>query len=234
LSIYAAAGAKPAIDEICQRFEEQHGIVMEVTYGGGGEVLSQIELARTGDIYIAPEQCFMEAAEQKGLIDPSTLESIANMIPVIAMCKGNPNHIVDLTDLARPGIKVAVTRPETTLLGKYAPEIFEKAGLTAGIEDNIVTHALRPDSLLTILILGQVDAGIIWHFYETQAPDQIEIVWLKPEQLTGIGEMQIAMTRFCKDVKSARQFIDFVSSADSKAILTKHGYIVDIKEVNNH
>ena len=171
-------------------------------------------------------------SSQRRKLDSATLKSVAYMIPVIAVRKGNPKHISGLTDMARPGIRIAITRPETTLVGHYAPEIFEKAGLTAEIEKNIVTHALRPDSLLTILSLDQVDAGIIWHFYQTEAPDQVEIVWLKPEQLTGIGEMQAATTQFSKDKMSARQFIDYLTSPEGETIFKKHGYIVDSEEAN--
>ena len=129
---------------------------------------------------------------------------------------------------------MAVTRPETTLLGKYAPEIFEKAGLAEAIEKNVVTQAARPDSLLTMLVMGQVDAGIIWHFYQTQAPDQIENIYLLPEQLTGIGEMQVAVSAYSRDKKSAQRFIDFMTSADGKTIFKKLGYFVDGEEVKQY
>ena len=153
LSVFAVAGAKPAIDEICQKFEEQVGAKVEISYGGGGEVLSQIVLSKSGDVYVAPEQRFMELAAEKQAIALETTKTAAYMIPVIAILKGNPKNVVTLADLARLGIRVAVTRPETTLLGKYAPEIFEKAGLTEAIGNNIVTEAVRPDSLLTMLVM---------------------------------------------------------------------------------
>jgi len=69
----AAAGAKPAIDEARQKFEEQYGSHVEVSYGGGGEILSQMILSRSSDVYIAPEQRLMEAAKEKGAIDPDTI-----------------------------------------------------------------------------------------------------------------------------------------------------------------
>lgn len=234
VSIFAAAGARPAVDEACQKFKARYGITMEVTYGGGGEVLSQMVLARKGDVYIAPEQSFMESAREKGAIDPETIRSLAYMIPVIAVQKGNPKGIGSLADLARPGIRVAITRPEATLLGKYAPEIFQKAGLAEAIEKNIVTQAARPDSLLTMVIMGQVDAGIIWHFYQTLAPDKIDTVALPPEQLTGIGEMQIAISSYSHNPGTAQKFIEFMASAEGKAIFQKHGYIVDTEEVKKH
>lgn len=234
LSVFAAAGAKPAVDKVCLEFERQYGNVIEVSYGGGGEMLANMIMSESGDIYIAPEQGFMEAAREKKAILPETIKSVAYMIPVIAVQKGNPEHIVTLADLARPGIRVAITRPETTLLGKYAPEIFSKAGLAEAIEKNIVTQAVRPDSLLTMLIMKQVDAGITWHFYQVQAPDEIEIIYLSPQQLTGIGEMQAAVSSYTGNKKAAQQFVDFMISTDSKAIFRSLGYIVDPEEVKGY
>jgi molybdate transport system substrate-binding protein len=231
ITAFCAAGAKPAVDEVCHEFEEQYSIKTEVTYGGAGEVLSQMVVSQSGDIYIAPEQQFIETAKTKGAIDPQTIRSIAYLIPVIAVQKGNPKHIVDLADLAKPGLRVAVTRQETTLLGKYAPEIFQKAGIADEVEKNIVTQAARPDSLLTMLIMDQVDAGIIWHFYQTLAPDKIEIIFLSPEQLTGIGEMQVALSTYSTDPESAKKFIDFITSDKGKAAFKKYGYIVEAQEL---
>lgn len=234
LTVFAAAGAKPPLDEICRKFGEQYQTRVEISYGGGGEVLNQMVLSRSGDIYIAPEQSFMEMAQEKQAIDPQTIRSVAYMIPVIAVPKGNPGNIVSLADLARPGVQVAVTRPETTLLGKYAPEIFSQAGLSEEIGKNIVTEAARPDNLLTMLVMRQIDAVITWHFYRVQASDDIEIIFLPPEQLTGIGEMQIAITAYCQDKDAAQRFIDFITSAEGKEAFKNSGYFVDAGEVKQY
>ena len=234
LSIFSAAGAKPAMDEVCQKFEAQYGIKVKISYAGGGEALSQMMLSKSGDLYIAPEQRFMERAKENQVIDPQTMRILAYVIPVIAVKKGNPKSITTLADLAKPGIRVAIARPETTLTGKYALEIFQKAGLAEAIEKNITTQTARPDLLLTMLILDQVDAGIIWHSYQTLAPDKIEIIYLPPQQITGVGKMQIARSVFSKDRKPAQTFIDFATSSEGKAIFQKHGYIVDAEEVKKY
>lgn len=197
-------------------------------------MLSQMTLSRSGDIYISPEQKFMEAATEKQAISPETIQAVAYMIPVIAVQKGNPRNIQILEDLAGTGVKVAITRQETTLLGKYAPEIFAKAGLSEEIERNIVTEAIRPDNLLTMLVMGQIDAGIIWHFYQFQAPDQIENIYLLPEQLTGIGEIQVAVSAYSQDEKSARNFIDFITSTEGKAVFKQLGYFVSEEEIKEY
>ncbi len=232
--VFAAAGARPAVDEACERFEERYGTAVEVSYGGGGEVLSRMISLKKGDVYIAPEQGFMEKAAQEGAIDPETVATVAYMIPVLAVQEGNPKHIAGLSDLAAPGVRVAVTRPESTLLGEYAPEIFEKAGLGEEIGENVVTEAARPDLLVTWLSEGMVDAVITWHFYETMAPDDLDVVPLGPDQLTGIGEMQVAVSTYAEDRDLAQSFVDFLLSAEGKAVFEKHGYIVDAEEVEEY
>ena len=176
----------------------------------------------------------MEKAAEKQAIDPASVVSMAYLIPVIAVPKGNPGNIQILADLARPGIKIAVTRPETTLLGNYAPDIFAKAGLAEEIGINIVTEAVRPDNLLTMLIMEQVDVGILWHFYAVQNTDKIEEIYLLPEQLTGIGEMQIAVTTYCRDTDAAQEFIDFITSAEGKTVFEQLGYLVSAEGVKEY
>ena len=234
LNVFAAAGAKMAIDEICENYTVLYGVNIEINYGGGGEVLSRMILTKSGDIYIAPEQRFMDSAMAKQAIDPDTIKNLAYMIPVIAVAKGNPKQITCLADLAKPGIRVAITRSETTLLGKLAPEIIEKAGLTASIEKNIVTTASDPNNLLTMLIMGSVDAGIIWNFYGISAEDKLEIIVLTPEQLTGIGQMQAAQSAYCTNSRIALKLLEFIISPQSKSIFKKYGYITDTEEVKKY
>ncbi|TET94929.1 MAG: molybdate ABC transporter substrate-binding protein [Dehalococcoidia bacterium] len=234
VAVFAAAGAKPAMDEAAERFQEQYGIQVEVSSGGGGEVLARMVLAETGDVYIAPEQEFMKSAVEQGAVDPKTIKTVAYMIPVLAVQKGNRKHVTALSDLARPGMRVAITRPEATLLGKYAPEIFQKAGLAEEIGKNIVAEAARPDLLVTWLIMGEVDGVITWHFYQSLAPDDIEVVLLPPEQLTGIGEMQVAVSTYSNNRELAERFVDFLASAEGEAVFSKHGYIVDAEELEKY
>jgi molybdate transport system substrate-binding protein len=232
--VFAAGGARPAIDELCQGFGGKYSLTAETIYGGGGEVLSKMILAKSGDIYVAPEQRFMETAIAKQAVDPTTIQTVAYMVPVIAVKKGNPKRISAPADLAKEDVRVAITRPETTLLGRYAPEIFRRAGLEEAIMPHVVTYASDPNNLLTMLMLGQVDAGIIWHFYGTLASDKIETIFIDPGQLTGIGKMQVAVSAYTRDEKRARQFIDFARSAEGKSVFKRCGYIVDVEEVNRY
>lgn len=234
LSVLAAAGAKPALDEIVRSFERERGDEIEVSYGGGGQLLARMVFIEKGDVYVAPEEEFMSSAVKQAAVDPATIRDVAYMVPVLAVTKRNPKHLRTLSDLTGPGIRVAVTRPETTCLGRYSPEILRRAGLSEAIGEKIVTHAPRPDLLMAWLVLGKVDAIITWHFYGELARDDIEVIWLPPEQLPGIGKMQAAVATYTGNRDLARDFVEFLASAHGKAVFKKHGYIVDAATLSKH
>lgn len=230
LTVFAAEGARPALEQIRRDFEDRSGIRVEAMYGGGGESLAKMLLARRGDVYLAPEQGFMERAAAEGAIMPETARTVAYLVPVIAVGAGNPKNIRSLADLARPGMRVAVTNPETTLLGKYAPEMFEKAGLAEAVGRNTVVSASGPGNLIAMICLGQVDAGIAWHFYPTLSREKAEAVLLPRGEIPGFGEMRAAVSAYSNEKEAAGEFVEFLASDAGKIVWKAHGYAANLKE----
>lgn len=226
----AAGGAKPALDEILVAYNKNASVDIKVSYSGAGDLLQQMHYGNFGDIFIAPEQEFMDEAIENEDVDPETCVSLCYMIPVIAVSKGNPKNISSLSDLAKPGMRISITRPETTLLGRLSPEIFAKAGFLEEISDNIVAYASDPNNLMYYITSGNVDAGVTWNFYE-KFSNELEIVFMMPSQLTGIGEMRAAITSHSSSEIESSNFLEFLTSEEGRAIFEKHGYITDKEEV---
>lgn len=219
------------MDAAAAMFEKEYGTKITINYGGGGEILSNMVLARTGDLFVAPEQRFMNSAKKQGAVDSSsTPSSIAYMIPVIGVQKGNPKGIETLEDLDGSGIKIAMGNPETTLLGEVAPEILKAADLYDAVNPNIVTNVPQVNTIITTLKAGQVDAGFIWHYFGTTAAQDVDIIWIPKEYVTGIGEVQAAVTTYSQEPETAQLFLDFLTSADGKGIFRENGYFVGSEE----
>jgi molybdate transport system substrate-binding protein len=235
LLIFAAAGTKPAIDAASRIFEQKNGVKVTVNYGGGGEVLSSMVISKQGDIYISPEQRFMDNAKKQGAIAKETAAvSLAYMIPVIGVKKGNPENIHSLSDLAKPGIEVVMGNPETTALGVITPEILKKAALYDAVKGNIVTSVPQVTAIITMLKMSQIDAGFIWHYFGTTSTSEVDIIWIPSDYVTGIGEIQAAVSTFTHNNASAGKFINFLTSPEGKEIFKNNGYIVDRQEAEKH
>jgi molybdate transport system substrate-binding protein len=227
LLVFAGAASQPATEELARAFEESSGVAVELNFGGSGYVLSQMELARQGDVFFPGSSDYMEIAKAKGLIDADTERAAAYLAPAINVRKGNPKGIRGLKDLTRPGLKIAIANPEGVCVGLYAAEIIE-ANLDAAekqaLRANLSSYTESCSKTAAVVSLKAVDAAIGWEVFAHWDPERIENVPLAPEEVRRIGYIPIAVTRYSTRPELARKFIDFVLSPAGAAVFAKHGY----------
>lgn len=231
LLIFAGSAVKPPLDELISEFKKTENVKVNVSYGGSGFVLSQIELSRRGDIFFPASPDFMEKAKKKGLILPETEKKIAYLLPVINVQKGNPKNIHSLNDLKRQGVRIGIGNTESVCVGLYAIEIFEYNKIFNDVEKNIVAHLESCEKTSSVVAMGAVDAVIGWNVFERWHPKDIETIYLKPEEIPRVAYIPVAVTRFATNEHLARKFIDFLASEIALEIFKRHGYIISKEEI---
>ncbi|GEM_PF-123284 len=227
LLMYAGAASKPATEEAIRLFEQRAGLKVEVIFGGSGTVLSQMKLAKEGDLYFPGSSDFMEKAKQDGDVLPETEARIVYLVPAINVQKGNPKNVRTLADLARPGLRVAIANPETVCVGLYAVEIIERALSQAekeGLRKNLLNYTESCEKTATAISLKQVDAVLGWSVFEHWNPEAIETIPLPAPQIARIGYIPIAVASYSKNRDAAQSFIDFLLSDEGRAVFAKYGY----------
>lgn len=225
VSAFVGSASKPPMEEAALAFERETGIQVYTNYGGSGTMLSQIELSKSGDIYIPGSPDYMAKAERKGVIDPASAKILAYLVPVIAVRKGNPLNIRSLADLARPGLKIGIANPEAVCVGLYAVEILSYNNLLADVGKNIIVNVESCEKTATLISLKTVDAVIGWDVFHEWDPDNIDVVYLEPAQLPRLAYIPAAISAFAADKANARKFIDYLVSTDGQEIFEKWGYI---------
>jgi len=236
IAVFAGSASKPAMEEAARAFEEETGIKVYLTFGGSGTMLSQLIIAREGDLYIPGSPDYMLKAENEGIIHPDSIVRIAYLVPAILVQEGNPENIQSLADLARPGIEVGIGAPETVCVGLYAYEILEHNGLIDDIKEagTIVTHAESCSKTASLIALKSLDAILGWRVFSEWHPDSIDVVYLQPEQLTRLAYIPGAVSTFSKDEESAQRFLDFLVSAEGQLIFKKWGYLATENEARQY
>jgi molybdate transport system substrate-binding protein len=224
LTAFCGSASKPPMEEIGAAFEKETGIRVYFNFGGSGTVLSQMKIAKSGDLYIPGSPDYMVTAEKNGVIEAETVKIVAYLIPAIDVQKGNPKNIHSLSDLAKPGLKLGIGNPETVCVGLYAIELLEYNKLLRDVGKNVVTYAESCDKTATLIALKAVDAVIGWEVFARWHPDAIEAVFLKPGQIPRLAYIPAAVSTFTRDKKSAQRFLDFLVSPQAKEILKKWGY----------
>ena len=227
--VFAGAASKPATEEAAKLYEQKTGVRVTITFGGSGFVLSQMALAKRGDLYFPGSSDYMEIAKKKGLVFPETEKNVVYVVPAINVQKGNPKGIRTLNDLTKPGLRVAIANPEGVCLGLYTIEIIEKnlsSEARASLKKNIVNYTESCEKTATAISLKAVDAVIGWGVFQYWDPERIETIPLNKKEITRIGYIPIAISKFTTKKAAAQAFIDFILSDEGRAIFRKYHYFM--------
>lgn len=233
LLIFAGAASQPPTEEVVRAFERETGIKVSVTFGGSGYVLSQMIMAKKGDLYFPGSSDYMEIAKKKEVVLPETEKKVVYLVPSINVQRGNPKRIQKLKDLTTPGLRVAIANPEGVCVGAYAVEIIETHFTPqekAELRRNLVNYTESCEKTATAVSLKAVDAVIGWSVFEHWDPTRIEAIPLNPVEVIRVGYLPIAVSRYSQDPILAKRFIDFLLSETGKAIFRKYSYFMSPEE----
>lgn len=233
LLVFAGAASQPPMQEVARAFEEETGVKVRVTFGGSGYVLSQMIMAKKGDLYFPGSSDFMEAAKKKGVVLPETERKVVYLVPAINVQRGNPKGIKGLKDLTISDLRVAIANPEGVCVGAYAVEIIERhftASEKATLRRNLVNYTESCEKTATAVSLKAVDAVIGWSVFEHWDPIRIETIPLKPSEVIRVGYLPIAVSRYSDDPALAKRFIEFILSEKGKAVFRKYKYFMSPQE----
>ena len=233
LLIFAGSASKPPLDEAARLFEKKKKVKVNIVYGGSGFVLSQMKLTKRGDLYFPGSSDYMQKAIREGVVYKDSKKIIVYLVPSINVQKGNPKNIKSLKDLTKPGIRVAIANPNGVCVGAYAVEIIEKnfsKKEKEAFRKNLVNYTGSCSKTASAISLKQADAVIGWRVFHYWDPDRIQNVPLKPNQIVRVGYIPIAISKFTKDKKLAKEFIDFLTSKEGKAVFAKYSYFATPKK----
>lgn len=163
LTFYCAAGMKVPVSRIAEVYEDEYGVAVDIQYGGSGTLLSAIQAAQSGDLYLAADSSYTDIAKEEGIVQETI--DVAYLNPVIAVPKGNPKSIEKLEDLWRDDVRTALGVPDAASIGKLTKTIMEDLGhweaLDAAVTDRGVFKPTVNEAANDVKI-GSVDAAIVW------------------------------------------------------------------------
>jgi molybdate transport system substrate-binding protein len=219
LLVYCGAGMREPMEEIADLFFEEEGVEIQYTFGGSGQLLSQIELYQTGDLYMPGARSYIETAMEKGYVDET--RDVVYHVPCIVSPEGNPAGVESLEDLAEPGVRVVLGDPAGPAIGKNSKSMLERLGIWEEVEENVVAFSATVNELLVYISMEQADAAIVWEdLCDPETMDKVEI----PLEDNGIKPVPIGTLVFSKDEDTAEKFMCFVASEEGKAVFADYGF----------
>ncbi len=221
LLLYCAAGIKPPVIDTVKDYEEEYGVKVRLQYGGSGQLLSNLRVSNSGDLYLAGDASYIERAQQEGLVQE--MIPLATMVPVIAVKKGNPKEIEGISDLLREEVQVAIANPEAAAVGRMTQKILEKSGEWRLLQEKAKVQKPTVNDIANDIKIGSVDAGIVWDSIGAQY-EALEVIHTEAMD-QGVQEVAIGVLSRCERPAQALHFARYLGARDQGLQhFKKHGY----------
>ncbi|MBD2447108.1 molybdate ABC transporter substrate-binding protein [Nostoc sp. FACHB-152] len=225
LLVSAAASLKDALEEIKPLHQKSKpNVNINYNFGASGALQQQIEQGAPADIFISAGKKQVDALEQKGLLVPGTRSVLAKNRLVLVVPK-NSTGITSLYNLREAKIKrIAIGEPRSVPAGQYAQQVLEKLKIWQQVTGKLV-YANNVRQVLAAVESGNADAGLV---YATDAKisDKVKVVVVADEKYHSPITYPMAVLKSSKNANAAKEFAQFLSSPQAKAVLKKYGFIV--------
>jgi molybdate transport system substrate-binding protein len=144
--------------------------------------------------------------------------AFASNVVQVAVPAANPAGITRLSDLAGPGVKVAVCQAAVPC-GVVAEKVFAKAGIS------VTPVSLEADvkAVLTKVSLGEVDAGVVYVTDVRAAGARVKGIEV-PTEVQARTQYPIATLTRAPNRATAAAFRAYVLSAEGSQVLAEAGF----------
>ncbi len=211
ITVFAAASLTSAYEELGALYEEQHdGATVELNFAASTELAVQIAEGAAVDVFASADQVNMDKVANEVDGEPSIFAT--NRLTILTE-PGNPKGIEDVAGLADPELIIVSCGPEVPI-GAYSQEVFE----TAGVDVEIDSEEADVKAVVSKVVLGEADAGLVYVTDAVAAGDAVASVEI-PDDLNVVAEYPIAAL----DADGAA-FRDLVLSEEGQAILAEYGF----------
>jgi len=226
LTVFAAASLRDVFGNLGATFEKEHpGVRPQFNFAGSQELRTQIDQGAPADVFASADTKHMDAARKENLVDAPKL--FATNAPVIVVPADNPGKVQSLADLATVK-RLVIGTPEVPI-GNYTLQILEKAKAKLGadfptkVQARVASRELNVRQVLTKVMLGEADAGIVYRTDARSAGDRVRVVEI-PAELNVVAEYPIATVARTPNAQLARAWVALVTGPAGQAALEDAGF----------
>lgn len=231
ITVFTAASLTGAFGEIGGIYENDTGIHVTFNFDGSQALRTQIENGAYTDVFASANKKQMNALKSDALMNNSSIAIFAKNKISLIVPKDNPAKISNLSDLAKPGIKIVMGTKDVPV-GDYALQIIDKLGNDSSygqdykekVLSNVISQETTVNYVVTKVALGEADVGFAYVSDVTEdlasKVDKIDI----PDEYNIIAEYPMGILQQSKYLTESMDFMNLVISEEGSAILEKYGF----------
>jgi molybdenum ABC transporter molybdate-binding protein len=169
LTIFAGSMLRVAIQDRLKLFEQREGCRIATTFEGCGTLVSMMKGGGfQPDGYFSCDITFLDMVQEK--FQPGQI--ITGNEIVLLVPKNNPRKLTDINSLTRDNLKVGLSDPRKSALGKLSKDMLIKQGLWKNLNasGNIAVLVSKGDELVNQMQVGALDAALLYRSNAMASP----------------------------------------------------------------
>ena len=137
--------------------------------------------------------------------------------------KGNPKNLQTLADLSQPGLRIGVTEPKASTLGKLSEDMIRETGRWDFVAKNISVKADTAHTLIqTMEAGGKLDVVLVYEANVQHLKDKFDTVPLKPAR--AIAVQNVAARKDTPYPQLAQRLMENIASDVSRRRFEQLGF----------
>ncbi|MCX5904026.1 MAG: molybdate ABC transporter substrate-binding protein [Proteobacteria bacterium] len=225
ITVSVAISLRNAFQELSALFQKKHpDIKVSCNFGASGDLAKQIAGGAPVDLFCSAAQKDMDELEKAGCLLKETRVNCVKNSLVLIVPAASDLRLRTVADLKNPAVKkIAIGNPKTVPAGRYAHEVFSRAGILEAIQDRLI-FAENVRQVLDYTVRGEVDAGMVYKTDALLQPQGVRIIQEAPEASHAPIIYPMAVVRATKNATAARRFLDFTLSQEARSVFEKLGF----------
>ena len=233
LIIFAASSLKEPFEEIIREFSENHPHTsIKSNYAGSQKLLMQIQHGGYADIFASADMNqISQLLNSEMTLDIS--EVFAENSLSIIVNNRQKERIQNYSDLTNKNLKIVLGHPgvpigmhSNTLINNISQDLRHVNPLfKQQIYNNVVSYENSVKSVIMKVVIGEADAGVVYHSDST-VDDVVKFTYQLPikDRLNVIASYPVTVLKQSNNPINSKEFIEFLRSEPSLAILQNHGF----------
>jgi len=222
LTVFAAASLKESFTDIGRAFERAKGVKVRFSFAGSQQLAAQIGAGAPADVFASADLANLQRVT---VLSGTTTLFAENRLSVVV--RRNGQALKDLRGLTSVG-KLVLASPKVPA-GVYARKMLDKASQRYGaswknsVLDKVVSEEQDVRAVLTKVVLGEADAGIVYATDALSAGHQVRTVRVPPP-LDVRASYFAAVPSRAGQPKWAKDFVSFLRSPEARKSLKARGF----------
>ena len=244
IRVFAAASLVNIINDSQPAFEKANNAKLLVNLGSSNTLYAQIVAGTPADVFMSADSSWTAKLNQQGLLYNDKYWNFTTNILVVILPPNNPQHITSLSDLTKPGVKIAVAAFSVPV-GSYTNATLTTITSTWGnnasakyqgpqwknyrlnVVKNIITYETNDEQVVTKVRLGVVDAGFAYLtdavYYGQSNSTRLQYVQI-PLDVNIKAQYGIGVLKNSTHTDLAMKYLNFWISNDGQILLTRFGF----------